>query len=742
MSHDARVTFAGADGSPAAWTLSSLRSSSAAEALALFSELGVAAGPEALKTPPSGFDSALIFAARLHDGARGAAALSSRLKPDARCSIATALDAWATTAGAALPAPTNPHEAMAFIEKFKGGGGAAAIGADAFEPRPPTALKELVRARRPRARKLLKEFRTADISLFCPRGDTTMLALLLQALGGLLPCDGEGWSKADSTRCLAVLQAVRVHAADSAIGPCLRHVEGMLYERALLLSAARAEGALEEMLRAPIGVAGDTPCSRFLPRALARLPALASAISARPVEAGEPLCSVVALLSAHGFSGAGSAVTIPNLVSLNVKIAANSGGTAGDTLYSRALRIGAAASQTGGSSGESRQKHNSADFELHAATLGGVDDEADIRALLLTRLSVVRKGLAGAHVPLAHAVTARAAALSTAMPRYTARSIIASGACDLSVPATATLPPALTRSLLDGTALASIGALCKPLVALHGDPIAGFKALADIKGPLMTAHIRDLLPSEMVRQLHKAYANLFADLGYLAFGEFCASLVDLTGLSSRCSRLLDGKVAEFAQACLSHVSDLVKNHFSATANDDKLNVSFMPGAAHEILAAATAAANAYVSHVDMGLIPRNAATSAPSADATKKKKTQPSTASDAPAAKRSRDKDPALPPSRGALAVAVDGDVVRTKIFEYSRKKIEETVGRPLNEICLPGVLGGRGSCPTPDEPGHEKDGRLHDRNGKDLRVLGTRRADAPAARVDKRPGFGRPAEK
>jgi hypothetical protein len=54
--------------------------------------------------------------------------------------------------------------------------------------------------------------------------------------------------------------------------------------------------------------------------------------------------------------------------------------------------------------------------------------------------------------------------LSTAMPRYMARSIISSGACVLSVPGSATLPPALARSLLDGTARASLGALCRPPV--------------------------------------------------------------------------------------------------------------------------------------------------------------------------------------------------------------------------------------------------------------------------------------
>jgi hypothetical protein len=197
MSRGARATLDDTAGSPVCWTLTSLRSTPAADALSLFSGLGVSSDPKALNAPPPSFDSALIFAARLRDGAHGVAALSSRLTHEARCSIAAALGEWPAAASESIPAPTNPLEAMAFIEAFKGGGGAATIGADAFEPLKPTALDSLFRAHRPQARKLLKEFRKADISLFCPRGDSTMLSLLLQALGGPLPCAGEGWSKAD-----------------------------------------------------------------------------------------------------------------------------------------------------------------------------------------------------------------------------------------------------------------------------------------------------------------------------------------------------------------------------------------------------------------------------------------------------------------------------------------------------------------------------------------------------------------
>jgi hypothetical protein len=362
-----------------------------------------------------------------------------------------------------------------------------------------------------------------------------MLALFLQALGGPMPCGGDGWTKSEATRCIAVLHAARAQAPQSTVGSCLRLIEGKLFGRALLLSSARAEGALEDVLAAPAGGSADPPCVRFLPPALPHLPALSSALSARLAAVGEPLLLIMALLGAYGYPGGQAAVTQPNLIALNDKIAATAGGSAGDDLYTRhSLRLGAAVSQPGATTGESRHKYNSAYFELHAAVITGADEESDIRSLLATRLSVVRKCLANVNVPLAHAVTNRAAVLSTALPRYAARSIISSGACELGVPSSSAVTPALARSLLHGSGLGSISALCRPLVVLQCDPCAGFKLLAELKGPLAASQVRDLLPPETIRQLHKAYSQLFTDLGYLEFDTFCSSLVNLVN-SARAS---------------------------------------------------------------------------------------------------------------------------------------------------------------------------------------------------------------
>jgi hypothetical protein len=425
-----------------------------------------------------------------------------------------------------------------------------------------------------------------------------------------------------------------------------------------------------------------------------------------------------------------AAATQPSLIALNDKIAATAGNSAGDELYTRSLRLCAAASQPGGTTGECRHKYNSADFELHAATITGADEESDIRSLLATRLSVVRKCLANVSVRLVHAVTNRASILSTALPRYAAPSIISSGACELGVPSSSAVTPALARSLLDGSGLGSMAALCRPLIALRCDPCAGFKLLAELKGPLAASQVRDLLPPETIRQLHKAYSQLFSELGYLEFDTFCSSLVDLVCLSSRCGRLLDGKVAEFVGTCLSHVSDLVKNHFSSTSNDDKITVSFMSGPGREILTAADNAASAFVSHVDMGLLPAHSSNSTPStgplfgggppptpAAAATRKKGHTSEAAAAPTGKRARAQESEPAANSRSIAVTVDGDLVRKKYFEYSRKEIEDTIGRSLDEACLPALLGGKNSraCPMPNDKGHEQGGRLRDCKGKDL---------------------------
>jgi hypothetical protein len=114
--------------------------------------------------------------------------------------------------------------------------------------------------------------------------------------------------------------------------------------------------------------------------------------------------------------------------------------------------------------------------------------------LLKTNLSVARRCLANVNVSLAHALTNRASVLSTAMPRFAARSVILSSACELGVPASAAISAALAKSLLDGTGLESIPKLCRPLVALRCDPAAGFKSLTEIKGLLTAQQARDPLP--------------------------------------------------------------------------------------------------------------------------------------------------------------------------------------------------------------------------------------------------------
>jgi hypothetical protein len=117
---------------------------------------------------------------------------------------------------------------MAHIESFKSSGVCPTLDADSFTKLKPTAVDSLLRGSRPQARKLLKEFRSACIKLFYPRGETTMVALL-RALGGPLRSGGDGWTKSEESRCVAVLHAARAQAAHSTVGSCPRLVEGKLF---------------------------------------------------------------------------------------------------------------------------------------------------------------------------------------------------------------------------------------------------------------------------------------------------------------------------------------------------------------------------------------------------------------------------------------------------------------------------------------------------------------------------------
>jgi hypothetical protein len=97
----------------------------------------------------------------------------------------------------------------------------------------------------PHARRLIKDFHSTCIELWSPRGDTTMLALVLQAIGGPLSTDGAVWSKPEEVRCVAVLKTLRSQAELATVGSCLWLVDGWLFQRTLLLFLADAGGALD-----------------------------------------------------------------------------------------------------------------------------------------------------------------------------------------------------------------------------------------------------------------------------------------------------------------------------------------------------------------------------------------------------------------------------------------------------------------------------------------------------------------
>jgi hypothetical protein len=105
---------------------------------------------------------------------------------------------------------------MALLEAFRRSAAGPILDADWFEIFLLACLDGLLSALRPVTPKMLKDFRSAGISIWCPRGDTTLLALTLQALDGQVPTRGTVWTKAAEMRLVAVLNSLSQAKSQSA----------------------------------------------------------------------------------------------------------------------------------------------------------------------------------------------------------------------------------------------------------------------------------------------------------------------------------------------------------------------------------------------------------------------------------------------------------------------------------------------------------------------------------------------
>jgi hypothetical protein len=93
------------------------------------------------------------------------------------------------------PFPATLAAAMAFLEAFKQSGTCPQLSRATFvkaTPMPPNTLATGVQFKAVRA--ILKTFSPAMFAAWCQGGDTTLVALALQAIQGQLLSGGAGWT--------------------------------------------------------------------------------------------------------------------------------------------------------------------------------------------------------------------------------------------------------------------------------------------------------------------------------------------------------------------------------------------------------------------------------------------------------------------------------------------------------------------------------------------------------------------
>jgi hypothetical protein len=246
-----------------------------ADTIALFCGCGALGGSLPVKIPSARSDAALIYCCIMGVDARDISVLLSELTDASRRSIAAALSAWSAKGAHHLPSPVTEADAMAYLESFKRSVSAPILRADSFVTLARTPLNALMRNKRRQAtRSAIKEFCGAGADLWCPEGDTTLLALMLQALDGPLPTGGRVWSKAEERRSVAVLLALRAQAAKTdSVDACPRQVSNRLADRSLILIPAHPDGAFEEILpRSPETATTRPALTSFSTRCLASPP--------------------------------------------------------------------------------------------------------------------------------------------------------------------------------------------------------------------------------------------------------------------------------------------------------------------------------------------------------------------------------------------------------------------------------------------------------------------------------------
>jgi hypothetical protein len=253
--------------------LLALRAGSPLDVLAYFTGLRVAFGGDYGTDLSSGrLDAALLYCCRLADDALDRLAMVAALTPHARSVTVAVLREWARGSGSSPP--TSQAAAMAFLEAFKQHSTCPPLDRGSFAPAVLSPLDTLAPGVQLKAvRATLKTFSSATLAEWCPGGDTTLLALALQAIDGPLLTGGAGWTPDKRAQTVAVLRSLRRRAGSHAsAGEVLATVHDVLRSRALSLHVTHRPGQFERLVAPLPGDPFDPPIPAYLALALARLP--------------------------------------------------------------------------------------------------------------------------------------------------------------------------------------------------------------------------------------------------------------------------------------------------------------------------------------------------------------------------------------------------------------------------------------------------------------------------------------
>jgi hypothetical protein len=429
-----------------------LRAGSLLHALTIFAGLRVSPRGDYGADLSSGRpDAALPYCCLLADDALYKPAMFATVTRNALGATVAALLEWAGASGAL--SPDIPAAAIAFLEAFKQSGTCLQHDRVAFAPSIPTLLDTLAQGVQFKAvRATLKTFSSATLAAWCPGGDTTLLALALQAIRGPLQTGGARWTPDARAQTVAVLQSLRRRAGSHASAcEALATVHDVLRGRALLLHVTYCPMQFKRLVAPLPGDLFDPPIPAYLDLALTCLPLLHLAVHERPDPSVSIEDAVLNLLRCYDYQTDSASITQGNLMLLEGKtktMLAGRPSKAGASAFGRDKGlIAAQASTSGPDSGETRARYDVVAWEGILQSLSGASGKnaADILTVLTSKYLAFRSALVRKAPSASHPLISRITALASKWASYLAKRIAGADMCAVSAYHRALLTDLLAR---------------------------------------------------------------------------------------------------------------------------------------------------------------------------------------------------------------------------------------------------------------------------------------------------------